>query len=188
MVSCSLVESRNGTKGRKRPSRPIYENVHAILDPGKVADRSSGNATQSLLSISKKLSVLMLGIDSVSRLNFIRSAPTTERYLLETGWIRLDGYNKMGDNTFPNMMAILTGQNQEQAYLICKPTLPHGLDHCPFLWRNFRDAGYATGYGEDETSLNTFNYLKMGFFRPPTDYYLRPYMLACEKLLKVRKR
>ncbi|XP_003693232.1 uncharacterized protein LOC100866302 [Apis florea] len=187
MVSCSLVESRstNGT-GKKR-SRPIYENVHAILDAGKVADRSSRNATQ-LLSTSKKLSVLMLGIDSVSRLNFIRSAPTTERYLLETGWIRFDGYNKMGDNTFPNLMAILTGQNQEQAYTICKPTVPTMLDRCPFLWQNFRDAGYATGYGEDETSLNTFNYLKMGFFRPPTDYYLRPYMLACEKLLKVKKR
>lgn len=187
MVSCSLVESRstNGT-GRKR-SRPIYENVHAILDAGKVADRSSRNATQ-LFSTSKKLSVLMLGIDSVSRLNFIRSAPTTERYLLETGWIRFDGYNKMGDNTFPNLMAILTGQNQEQAYTICKPNVPTMLDRCPFLWQNFRDAGYATGYGEDETSLNTFNYLKMGFFRPPTDYYLRPYMLACEKLLKVKKR
>lgn len=185
LVSCNLVESTNGTE--KKKSRPIYENVHAILDASKVADRSSRNATQ-LLSTSKKLSVLMLGIDSVSRLNFIRSAPTTERYLLETGWIRLDGYNKMGDNTFPNMMAILTGQNQEQAYTICKPTVPTMLDRCPFLWRNFRDAGYATGYGEDETSLNTFNYLKMGFFRPPTDYYLRPYMLACEKLLKVKKR
>ncbi|KOC62590.1 hypothetical protein WH47_04251 [Habropoda laboriosa] len=182
MVSCTVKSKRRG--------KPIYENVHAILNVDKVSDRFNATVETSASSmlLSRKLSVLLLGIDSVSRLNFMRSAPNTEKYLRETGWVRLNGYNKMGDNTFPNLMAILTGQNQAQAYSICKPTVPHFLDRCPFIWRNFRQAGYATAYGEDETSLNTFNYLKVGFVEPPTDYYLRPYMLACEKLLKVKKR
>ncbi|KOX79261.1 hypothetical protein WN51_09063 [Melipona quadrifasciata] len=208
MVSCTSAESDNDDHhhhhhhhppGKRRGKIPIYENVHAIPNPDKVRDRMQRaqpfNATLNASDrhfadapLSRKLSVLMLGIDSVSRLNFMRSAPLTDRHLHETGWIRFDGYNKMGDNTFPNVMAILTGQNQTQAYALCKPTVPHMLDRCPFLWRNFRDAGYATAYGEDETGLNTFNYLKLGFDQPPTDYYLRPYMLACEKLLKVKKR
>ncbi|XP_012154403.2 uncharacterized protein LOC100875253 isoform X2 [Megachile rotundata] len=167
--------------------KPVYQNVHAILGVEKVRDRLRRNRTSDG-PLSRKLSVLLLGIDSVSRLNFIRSAPNTERYLRETGWVRMNGYNKMGDNTFPNLMAILTGQSQAQAYSRCKPTVPHKLDQCPFIWRNFRDAGYATAYGEDETSLNTFNYLKTGFVEPPTDYYLRPYILASEKLLKTKRR
>ncbi|XP_071872290.1 uncharacterized protein [Bombus fervidus] len=191
MVSCTVDSKIDGGGGKR--GKPIYENVHAIPNPEKVRDRTRRNDSQQsttlgTVTLSRKLSVLLLGIDSVSRLNFIRSMPITERYLLETGWLRFDGYNKMGDNTFPNLMAILTGQNQSQAYSLCKPTVPYMLDRCPFLWRNFRDAGYATAYGEDETALNTFNYLKMGFVEQPTDYYLRPYMLACEKLLKVRKR
>ncbi|CAD1469913.1 unnamed protein product, partial [Heterotrigona itama] len=196
LVSCT--DDHRHSLGKRR-GKPIYENVHAIPNPDKVRDRMQrtqsttsttfDNATPSNEApLSRKLSVLLLGIDSVSRLNFMRSAPLTDRYLHETGWIRFDGYNKMGDNTFPNLMAILTGQNETQAYSLCKPTVPHMLDRCPFLWRSFREAGYATAYGEDETSLNTFNYLKLGFVQPPTDYYLRPYMLACEKLLKVKKR
>ncbi|XP_026669249.1 uncharacterized protein LOC108624917 isoform X1 [Ceratina calcarata] len=182
----TMVSCKSKSKSWKKRGKPIYENVHAILDVEKVRDRFKQNSTGGVLS--RKLSVLLLGIDSVSRLNFIRSVPNTERYLKETGWVQMNGYNKMGDNTFPNLMAILTGQNQAQAYSICKPTVSYKLDQCSFIWRNFRDAGYVTAYGEDETSLNTFNYLKMGFVEPPTDYYLRPYMLACEKLLKVKKR
>jgi len=165
----------------------VYENVHAILNPEKVRERIDHNGSQPG-NFSRKLSVLVLGIDSVSRLNFYRAMPKTERYLRETGWIGLKGYNKIGDNTFPNLMAILTGQTPQQAYSRCKPTVAYKLDNCPFLWHNFRNAGYVTAYGEDETILNTFNYLKVGFVEPPTDYYLRPYMLASEKLLKIKKR
>lgn len=186
-VEVVLVSCKN--KSKKKKTQKIYENVHAILNPRKVYDRlENGTNNNGTYSLSRKLSILVLGIDSVSRLNFQRSMPKTEKYLRETGWIGLKGYNKMGDNTFPNLMAILTGQNQEQAYSRCKPSEAYKLDRCPFLWYNFRNAGYITAYGEDETALNTFNYLKVGFVQPPTDYYLRPYMLASEKLLKSKNR
>ncbi|XP_076244034.1 uncharacterized protein LOC143185161 isoform X2 [Calliopsis andreniformis] len=185
-AEAALVICKGKPKKGASAGKLIYENVHPVLSLDKVRDRFH-NSSQAA-GLSRKLSVLILGIDSVSRLNLIRAAPNTDRYLRETGWVRLNGYNKMGDNTFPNLMAILTGQNESQAYSRCKPTVPHTLDRCPFLWRNFRDIGYVTAYGEDETSLNTFNYLKVGFVEPPTDYYLRPYMLASEKLLKVKKR
>lgn len=194
-VSCKAqAKPPKASKASSKPTKPppvkiVYENVHAILNPEKVRERADNrNGSQSGKIASRRLSVLVLGIDSVSRLNFYRAMPKTEKYLRETGWINLKGYNKIGDNTFPNLMAILTGQTPQQAYSRCKPTVAYKLDNCPFLWYNFRNAGYVTAYGEDETALNTFNYLKVGFVEPPTDYYLRPYMLASEKLLKVKKR
>ncbi|XP_012282730.1 uncharacterized protein LOC105700962 [Orussus abietinus] len=171
---------------KKKPgSTEVYKNVHPILNPEHVRDRLNQSERSSE---PRKLSILMLGIDSVSRLNFRRTMPRTERHMSRTGWIPIQGYNKMGDNTFPNLMAILTGQDSQQAYGNCKPKELYGLDNCSLIWYNFRDAGYVTAYGEDETSLSTFNYLKVGFVQPPTDYYLRPYMIASEKLLSSKKR
>lgn len=82
----------------------------------------------------------------------------------------------------------MVGYNSSTAYKVCEPTIPGKLETCPFLWKDFRDAGYVTAYGEDEASISTFNYHKKGFVKPPTDFYLRPYMLAAEKNLHVRQK
>lgn len=37
----------------------------------------------------------MIGIDSISRLNLIRSMPHTAQTLYNTGWFELKGYNKV---------------------------------------------------------------------------------------------
>lgn len=83
-------------------------------------------------------------------------------------------------------MAILVGYNSSLAYNVCEPTTPGKLEACPFVWQDFREAGYVTAYGEDEASISTFNYHKTGFLKPPTDFYMRPYMLAAEHNLHVR--
>ncbi|XP_043270800.1 uncharacterized protein [Venturia canescens] len=176
----------------RRGKTTIYKNIHAIINPAKVqqrltqVDREEDEASSK--EKNRKLSILMLGIDSVSRLNFKRALPKTEKYLREKDWFHLQGYNKMGENTFPNLMAILTGMNNADAYAKCKPTVPYGLDNCPMLWYEFRNSGYVTAYGEEVVTLSTFNYHKVGFVEPPTDYYLRPYTVAAEKLLKAKKR
>lgn len=85
-------------------------------------------------------------------------------------------------------MAILTGYNHSLAYDVCQPEKVGKLDKCPFVWNDFHANGYVTSYGEDETSISSFNYNKKGFLKPPTDYYLRPYMLAAEKHLPTKKK
>lgn len=85
-------------------------------------------------------------------------------------------------------MAIMTGYNNTLAYNKCAPTVVGKLDTCPFMWKSFRDAGYVTANAEDEASISTFNYQKVGFQQVPTDYYLRPYMLAAEKVLPIKKK
>lgn len=127
--------------------------------------------------------MLIIGLDNVSRLNLERSMPKTTNHLRTSGWTELQGYNKMGENTYPNLMAILTGMNSSRSYKTCAPTKSFGLDNCPFIWSAFRNAGYVTAYGEDSTPISTFNYMKVGFVNPPTDYYLRPYLIAAENHL-----
>ncbi|XP_050304843.1 uncharacterized protein LOC126742257 isoform X2 [Anthonomus grandis grandis] len=160
----------------------IYENVHASVTVTKNVQKKLENFDNST---NKPLSVLFIGIDSISRLNFIRALPNTHKYVEDHGWIPMNGYNKMDDNTFPNLMAILTGFNQTTAYSTCNPRSIGLLDKCPLLWYDFRNLGYVTAYAEDEVYISTFNYNKKGFFNPPADYYFRPYIMASEKLSKV---
>ncbi|XP_037943850.1 uncharacterized protein LOC119676670 [Teleopsis dalmanni] len=147
------------------------------------------NKTKTITSGSiRKPSVFLIGIDSLSRMNFRRTMPQTHQYLEENNWFEMQGYNKVGDNTFPNLMALLNGNNETIAYRDCKPKTVGGLDNCYFIWQNYQNFGYRTAYAEDVVSLSTFNYLKKGFKTPPTDYYIRPMVLALEKNLKVQKK
>lgn len=94
---------------------------------------------------------------------------------------------QIDDNTFPNLMAILTGFNNSMAYNVCNPKKVGKLDSCPMIWNSFKERGYATAYAEDEVSINTFNYHKYGFLSPPVDHYLRPFAIAAEKYLHKTK-
>uniref|UniRef100_A0A1B6C907 Uncharacterized protein n=1 Tax=Clastoptera arizonana TaxID=38151 RepID=A0A1B6C907_9HEMI len=176
LVKCS--SNKTSTKHKE-----VYKNMHArvSLTPAVL---------EKLKANEERLSVLMVGIDSISRMNLIRTMPKTVKYLDEGGWLDLKGYNKMDDNTFPNLMAILTGQSPKQIRNAkgCFPSNRHNIDNCPFIWKEFSKAGYVTAYGEDEPSIGTFNYQKSGFYDAPTDYYFRPFMLAAEKFMKLTKK
>ncbi|KAK7082626.1 hypothetical protein SK128_001786 [Halocaridina rubra] len=58
-------------------------------------------------SSMRKLSVLILGNDAISRGNMIRNMPKTRAYLLdELEAIEMNAYNKLGDNTFQNLLRV----------------------------------------------------------------------------------
>lgn len=149
----------------RSPFNSIYSNVHHIIQPVPKSVKTD------------KPSILLLGIDGMSKLNFMRSMPKTFTYLESYDWIGLKGYNKIEDNTYPNLMAFLTGQNWTDSDKLCDPTVIGKLDGCNFIWKEFKKLGYTTAYGED-TKVSTFNYLKKGFLNPPTDVYLKPYVIA----------
>lgn len=72
----------------------VYKNTHAVI-------RERPDIRQRLNDLKEKtknqrpLSVLMLSIDSVSRLNLIRAMPKTAQHLYDSGWFELQGYNKV---------------------------------------------------------------------------------------------
>ncbi|XP_065079826.1 uncharacterized protein LOC135702712 isoform X2 [Ochlerotatus camptorhynchus] len=176
-----MVRCKGSVSETSKTRKSVYTNVHAIVR-AKPAIRERLDRYRDSYK-QRPLSVLMVGIDSISRLNLIRAMPHTAQHLYDTGWFELKGYNKIDDNTFPNLMAILTGYNSSLAYDTCNPRKVGQLETCPFVWNMFANSGYVTAYAEDEASINTFNYHKYGFVKPPTDYYLRPMALAAEKNL-----
>ncbi|XP_016949696.2 uncharacterized protein LOC108024305 [Drosophila biarmipes] len=136
----------------------------------------------------RKPSVLMFGIDSLSRINLRRTMPKVYKFLTNEGWFELQGYNKIGDNTFPNLLAILTGYDKDSALKkVCDWHEKGCFDRTPFIWKYLQNASYLTAYGEDESGIETFNYCKPGFLEQPTDYYLRPSQKAFESGMNVWK-
>ncbi|EDW63236.1 uncharacterized protein [Drosophila virilis] len=120
-------------------------------------------------------SVIMLGIDSMSQMNFQRTMPLTAHFVRQPGWYEMLGYNTIGDNIFQNFIILLTGRSSQQWLSFCNIRKPGCLDAIAFLWNHFHNSGYLTAYAED---IATFN-----FTRRPVDYYLNPIMKAFEKIM-----
>ncbi|XP_055611977.1 uncharacterized protein LOC129758496 isoform X2 [Uranotaenia lowii] len=176
-----MVRCKGSVWKNSKVQKAVYTNTHAFIRKKPAVQERLDRYRESYKQ--RPMSVLMIGIDSISRLNLIRAMPNTAQHLYDTGWFELKGYNKIDDNTYPNLMAILTGYNNTLAYDLCNPRKVGQLETCPFMWNYFADSGYVTAYAEDEASISTFNYHKFGFSKQPTDYYQRPMALAAEKNL-----
>lgn len=119
--------------------RKVYENVHSTLQPPTrpVPNRNDPN-------------VLLVGIDGVSRSNLVRSMPRTFEFCQRNNWVDLKGYNKVADNTYPNLIAVLAGKDYSQATNSCDPYDVRALNDCEdFIWSRFKKYNYSTAYAED---------------------------------------
>ncbi|KAF6209770.1 hypothetical protein GE061_015520 [Apolygus lucorum] len=164
--------------------KQIYTNLHAFIGfKEKVGRKISQNLENP--SEFRKMGVMFVGFDSMSRSSIRRNMPKTVQLLERTGWYVLKGYNKIEDNTFPNLMAILSGNNVQQLKQTCWYDQYVHFDSCPFIWKEFSKKGYITAYAEDKSLMGTFNCVKAGFYDSPTDYYLRPFMKAAETFIDV---
>ncbi|XP_045112884.1 uncharacterized protein LOC123505533 isoform X2 [Portunus trituberculatus] len=131
---------------------------------------------------SEKLNVIIMGTDSASRLNMLRHLSKTYEYLTkELGAVDLKGYNKVGDNTFPNLMPILGGMTIKEVDQATCVTKSKHYDDCHWVWKDFKKSKYVTAYMEDSPWMGSFHYLRRGFIEKPTDFYGRPFMMASEK-------
>ena len=154
----------------------IFENILAGIRPpaknSKIKEESG-----------EQLSVLMFGIDSVSRSASVRYLPKTLEVLRELGSYDFQGLMKNGDNTIPNIMAQETGLElfTEETYGFEAGT----MDRWPYLWKNASAKDYVTLFGEDLPWLGMFNNGYKGFQNPPTNHYMRPFWLALGKEDKV---
>lgn len=94
---------------RCKSKKETYVNSHAIirerpdirqrLNAMKQSEIIDSNATTDEAMASKRpLSVLMLSIDSISRLNLIRAMPKTAQHLYDNPWFELQGYNKVSSD------------------------------------------------------------------------------------------
>lgn len=163
-------------KCRDRSRKIIYENIHINIDYKSVL------ASKKILNETRhQLSVLLFGVDSLSKNMAIRKLPKTMKYVEEVlGGITFQGYTKVGHNTFPNMIPLLTGRRadpKEFGHLWNSPN----FDSWPLIGYNFSAAEYVTMFSEDWPDFSTFNYLTKGFKVQPTDHYIRPLYLTMQK-------
>ncbi|XP_022230848.2 uncharacterized protein LOC111079840 [Drosophila obscura] len=133
-------------------------------------------------------SVIMLGLDTMSRMNFRRTMPRTAEYVRQLGWFELEGYNKVADNTYPNLCTVLAGGRPEQLEKICGFSYPDQQGSCPWIWRDFKRAGYSTAYGEDIIGDSVFSVSDSGFRYVPTDFYLRPLLKSLTQSMRTYRR
>lgn len=129
---------------------------------------------------SNKMNVMMIGVDSVSRLHFHRVMHKTATVLNKLDAIELFGYNKIGDNTFPNLMAVLTGMEVGELKASCLSGQHPKFDDCKFIWDDYKNDGFSTVFAEDWVMASLFNYGQPGFLHQPTDLRLRPIMIEME--------
>ncbi|TMW48578.1 hypothetical protein DOY81_006333 [Sarcophaga bullata] len=139
------------------------------------------------------LSVMILGMDSVSHLNFLRQMRSSASYIHnKLHNIEFWGYNKVGDNTYPNLMPVLTGFDEDEVAISCLgPPAKFSssvYDNCSLIWKRYKEVGFKTFYGEDVGALSLFNWRHSGFTKSPTDYYLRPILLEMERYISYEKR
>lgn len=126
--------------------------------------------------------VMIIGLDSVSRLNFHRHMNDSVQFLLkELNAIELYGYNKVADNTYPNLIPALTGLDENELISACIPHKNETFDLCNFIWDDFKQKNYSTAFGEDIAALGLFHYLRRGFTKQSTDYNIRPMLIEMEK-------
>lgn len=96
---------------------------------------------------------------------------------------------QVGENTLPNLVALLTGLRVWTKEVPIKHYLTENFDNkLPFLWKNFSSQGYATLYAEDMPEFGTFTYYAGGFYEQPTDHYFRPFWLGIGELEKVKSK
>lgn len=131
-------------------------------------------------SKAPKLNVLVLGIDSISWLNFRRHFPKTQSFFTRHQFTPMYGFNKVGDNTFPNLVGVLTGRHYLDFW---NETIGREMkfDQLQTIWKDYARAGYLTTLIEDMPSFSVFNYNRGGFSHQPTDYYLRPVSIMIDE-------
>ena len=72
--------------------------------------------------------------------------------------IEMVDYNKVGDNTFPNLIPLLLGKNVSELRWKKFET----FDRFNFIWDRFSTKGYRTLFSEDQPSIGTLELFKMG--------------------------
>ena len=153
----------------------LIEPLNNVLNTFLIKD-SEFNECGSLLESNtndKRMNVLMIGIDSVSYNNMQRVFPLTYNYLKELeNNVIFDNYNSIGENTYPNHMAILGGLKDPEMsllYSLIKNNSHH--DHFPFIWKQFEKLGYVSMLYLDYSKFSIFHNGRNGFLYKPTDFY-----------------
>ncbi|KAK3781655.1 hypothetical protein RRG08_043567 [Elysia crispata] len=137
-------------------------------------------------SPAETLSILMIGIDALSKQHFARAMPKTRDFLMkELGALEMNKHSKLGYSTSPNVVPLLSGRTNEELTNDTKWRFKTRgwMDQIneAFVWSDARRLGYRTGLIFDEDQITAFHYLRKGFNKKPVDHYMRPLVVESIK-------
>ena len=168
---------------------PIVSDFFTVRCAGDLSNKTYTNLHSGIYKKNTRIhplpknamgfNVLILGLDSVSRMSMQRLFPKTYNYFKESmGGIILEGYNVVGDGTKANLLPFLCGKAKGEL-AGCGPRKPNTkpVDGYPWVWKKFQELGYMTQYIEDRPEINTFNFECKGFKEQPVHHYMRPFFL-----------
>ncbi|XP_017081385.2 uncharacterized protein LOC108114784 [Drosophila eugracilis] len=131
-----------------------YHDVQYFLPPP--------NPDSKTVKTPKKLSVIVLGIDSVSHMHFERCFPLVKSLLENIPHTKFSGFSRLGVDAFGNLMPFLRDAELSQ------------FNEEAWLWQIFKRGGYSTAYGEDNAEgIFTRN----PELQPDFDFDLSPVMM-----------
>ncbi|XP_005106165.2 uncharacterized protein LOC101851889 [Aplysia californica] len=166
------------------PSGKRYHSIHAGVAYNRTLHERGDKVP--LPPQAMGYDVFMFGFDSVSRMSWYRNLPKTRDYFVRMlGGMELEGYNIVGDGTVQALLPILAGNHEREL-----PTARRGepgsvfVDGFPWIWNDFREAGYVTAWAEDMAHIGTFQLRLNGFKKQPTDHSMRTYFLLAEAMYK----
>ncbi len=141
-----------------------------------------------------KMSVFILGLDSVSLNHFKRMFPKTFEYLSKnlTHNTIFEHHHSVAENTLGNLISLFSGviseKNQDldvtpefDEYMKFDDTY---FDTIPFVWKDYERLGYLSWLSEDYGYLGMFQYLRKGFRYKPSSVYLLPFWMVYEDTKK----
>ncbi|XP_030244375.1 uncharacterized protein LOC115564325 [Drosophila navojoa] len=163
-VKSIMVECHDALKSSRILQRDAF-----ILIP--VNDTSKNTENRPL---ERQPSVIVLGLGSMSRMNFQRTMPKTARFVNRKGWFELEGYNKVADSTIPNLLTILSGHTMGHLEQRCALE----SNGCSWIWNDYKRAGYVTALAEDNVGGAAFLQNMTGFEDVAVDYDLRPLLVG----------
>ena len=95
------------------------------------------------------------------------------------------GETIVGDGTTAQLCALLTGiAEKHQPEARRSESNSDTVDKWRWIFKDFKEHGYATLFSEDFPRVASFNYRLLGFKDPPTDHYSRPFWLEAENIIK----
>ncbi|CAG5127797.1 unnamed protein product [Candidula unifasciata] len=132
---------------------------------------------QVISSPKETLNIIMIGMDSLPRNQFLRGCNKTYSYLINSlKSFDLTMHSQLGENTFPNFLPLFGGTSYDEIMKWWSDE--NYMDTFDLIFSTFEKAGYQTLYTEDWPRIGAFHYLKKGFRRPFARYNTRPLTLA----------
>ncbi|BFZ21870.1 hypothetical protein BsWGS_24908 [Bradybaena similaris] len=141
------------------------------------SDTQNLRKRQAMAAPKETLSVIMIGMDSLTRHQFFRAHNKTYSYLMNSlKSFDFTMHSQLGINTFPNFLPLFGGQSYDEITQWWSDK--QHMDNFDLLWGIYEKAGYRTFYTEDLPGIGAFHYLKKGFRTKFARYNSRPLALA----------